>query len=126
MLTGSLQFSSVFDKTFDTTAGSLVRRNGLVRLSKPIVVGRVGLPSAKRFLSFFKRDSMSLLSGSTAAAKSKLDMVYSCPQKTLVWSGRDESFSSEKCICSAVPSKSLPHPPAKSVSPEKSIGDWLS
>ena len=42
MLTGSLQFSSVFDKTFDTTAGSLVRRNGLVRLSKLMVVGRVG------------------------------------------------------------------------------------
>jgi hypothetical protein len=61
-------------------AGSCQRRNGLVDSSSPIVVGSVGLPSARSASIFAARSYNAELVGSTVSAKRALASVYSWPQ----------------------------------------------
>ncbi len=60
--------------------GSCQRRNGLVASSSPIVVGSVGLPSARSLSISAARSFSAELVGSTVSAKRALDCVYSWPQ----------------------------------------------
>ncbi len=104
------------------TSGDAQRRNGLVSSSSPIVEGTVGSFPARRAASRRLRAASFALRGSTAHAKRMLDIVYSWAQYTRVSRGSRASRESESSICAGVPSKSRPHPHAKSVSPQNTKG----
>ena len=97
------------------TSWSLHRMKGLWFLSSAMVY----MPVVEWVVL---RSLMSLVMGCSdggriAALKATLDLVYSWPQYTSVWSGSDESLSIAESICCGWPSKNLPHPLMKSVSP---------
>ncbi len=93
-----------------------------MRRSSASVEGRVGAPAARRASQCRVCAAMSSLAGSTAAAKRRLDSVYSCVQHTRVSSRRAASAASEAAICAGVPSKRRPQPAENSVSPQNSSG----
>lgn len=91
----------------------------LVYISPLIKLGTLWIPCSFTIFTYMASASgiFELVSPSANIAKFKFYIVYSCPQKTLVSGDIQEATSIAFSICSALPSKNLPQPPMKTVSP---------
>lgn len=100
--------------------------NRLVSSSVLTSVGIVDFPSMICYFAQLYFSCRLLLLRSTFKDHSKFYIVYSCPQNIFVFFGREAILSIFCSISAAFPSKNLPQPLLKRVSPVKRTFEYTS